>query len=204
MGNDQQPDVTLLLQQSNNGNEEAYKHLFELVYQQLKKVAHNIKYRRSEFETLNTTALVHEAYLKLSGNEAMEWESRGHFFSLASKAIRHILTDYARRKLAKKREGKKESLDDNLHIKLSYESARDLEALEQALNKLERTNPQVSKIIEYRFYTGMSIQETAEMLDISESTVKRNWAMGKLWLHREIKKIQTPQINSSTPNYGHS
>ncbi len=204
MVKDQQPDVTVLLQQSSKGDEEAYKQLFELVYQQLKKVAHNIKYRRSEFETLNTTALVHEAYLKLSGNEAMDWESRGHFFSLAAKAIRHILADYARKKLAKKRSGQKQPLDENSPIQLSYESAGDLEALEQALTRLEQTNPQVSKIIEYRFYTGMNIQETAEILDVSESTVKRNWAMGKLWLHREIEKIQSPQINTGKHFYGHS
>ena len=204
MVKDQQPNVTVLLQQSRKGDEEAYKQLFELVYQQLKKVAHNIKYRRSEFETLNTTALVHEAYLKLSGNEAMDWESRGHFFSLAAKAIRHILADYARKKLAKKRSGQKQPLDENSPIQLSYESAGDLEALEQALTRLEQTNPQVSKIIEYRFYTGMNIQETAEILDVSESTVKRNWAMGKLWLHREIEKIQSPQINTGKHFYGHS
>lgn len=185
-------DVTVLLQKSNQGDEEAYKNLFGLVYQQLKKIAHNIKYRSSENETLNTTALVHEAYLKFYGNDSVELENRRHFFSIISKAIRHILTDYARKKLAKKRERKEEPLSDKLKINLNYDSARDLEALEKALKKLEDSNPQISKIIEYRFFMGMGIQEAAQILDISESTVKRNWAVGKMWLHREIKKIEKP------------
>ena len=140
---------------------------------------------------------MHEAYLKLYGNGSIELENRRHFFSLISKAIRHILTDYARKKLAKKREGKKEALNDKLSISINNESARDLEALERALKKLEHSNPQISKIIEYRFYMGMGIQETAEILDISESTVKRNWAVGKMWLQREIKKIEQPLEKST-------
>lgn len=192
-GNDQDISVTKLLYDYNRGNEKAYDRLFSLVYNQLKKVAHNIKFRQPEFETLNTTALVHEAYLKLAGNVNIQWESRRHFYSLASKAIRHILIDYSRKKLAKKRDAPEDSIEENIQINLNYETAMDIEALEKALKKLEQQNPTISRIVECRFYGGMSIKETAETLNTSESTVKRSWAMGKLWLHREIKKIQEPQ-----------
>lgn len=192
-GNDQNISVTKLLYDYNKGNEKAYDRLFSLVYNQLKKVAHNIKFRQPEFETLNTTALVHEAYLKLAGNENIQWESRRHFYSLASKAIRHILIDYSRKKLAKKRDTPKDSIEENFQVNFTQETALDIEALEKALKKLEKQNPTISRIVECRFYGGMSIKETAETLNTSESTVKRSWAMGKLWLHREIKKIQQPQ-----------
>jgi len=193
MGNDQNISVTRLLYDYNAGNDEAYDRLFSLVYHQLKKVAHNIKFRQPEYETLNTTALVHEAYIKLAGNKEIQWESRRHFYSLASKAIRHILVDYSRKKLAKKRNAIKDRLEEHVRINLNQETAMDIEALEKALKKLEKQNQTVSKIVECRFFGGMSIKETAETLETSESTIKRSWALGKLWLHREIIKLQTPQ-----------
>lgn len=193
MGNDQHVSVTQLLDDVNKGDENAYNELFSMVYSQLKKVAHNIKFRRSEFETLNTTALVHEAYLKLAKNESLKWESRGHFYSLASKAIRHIMVDYSRKKLAKKRDSQYDMIHDQLKIDLNQEAAEDIEALELALKKLEKHNKTILKIVECRFFGGMNIEETAQALNVSPSTVKRNWAMGKLWLHHEIKKNQSTQ-----------
>lgn len=190
-GNDQF-NITQLLYDCNKGNEKAYNQLFSIVCGQLKKVTHNIKYNRSEFDTLNTTALVHEAYLKLAGNESLQWESRGHFYSIASRAIRHILADYARKKLAKKRDHQPVEINSQLNINLSQEAAEDIEALEMALKKLEEHNKTVLRIVECRFFGGMNIEETSRALNISPSTVKRSWAMGKIWLHQKIKKIQTP------------
>ncbi len=192
MRDDQQLPVTDLLDQYNQGNQQAYNELFSLVYHQLKKVAHNIKFGRSEFDTLNTTALVHEAYIKLFKHQKNNWESRRHFYSMAAKAIRHILLDHARKKLAKKRQRDEPESPAYPAMQLSFETAHDIDALEKALKKLEQYNPTVLKVIECRFYAGMSIQETAATLNISPSTVKRNWAMGRMWLHREIKKIQSP------------
>ncbi|MGM0376164.1 MAG: ECF-type sigma factor, partial [Bacteroidota bacterium] len=134
----------------------------------------------------------HEAYLKLAGNESVQWESRGHFYSIAAKAIRHILADYARKKLAKKRGSQPEEIQNHLKITLSNETAEDIEALEMALKKLEAYNKRVLQIVECRFFGGMSIEETAQALDTSPSSVKRSWAMGKVWLHQNIKKLQTP------------
>jgi RNA polymerase sigma factor (TIGR02999 family) len=193
-GNDHNNNITLLLEACNESDEKAYNQLFCLVYGQLKKVAHNIKFNRSEFDTLNTTALVHEAYLKLAGNESLQWENRSHFYSVASKAIRHILTDYARKKLAKKRDSKPDEIQNQFNINLSFETAEDIEALEMALEKLETHNKTVLKIVECRFFGGMSIEETARALNTSPSSVKRSWAMGKLWLHQKIKKMQTPRM----------
>lgn len=192
-GNDQNNYITQLLEDCNNGDEKAYNQLFSLVYGQLKKVAHNIKFNRSEFDTLNTTALVHEAYIKLAGNDALQWESRGHFYSIASKAIRHILADYARKKLAKKRDHQPVEIPNQFNINLNQEAAEDIEALEMALKKLEEYNKTVLKIVECRFFGGMNIEETSQALNISPSSVKRSWALGKIWLHQKIKQIQTPQ-----------
>lgn len=183
---DVQSEITTLLQDYHNGDKTAYDRLFKIVYGQLKKVAHNIKFHNADSYTLNTTALVHEAYLKLLSNNNVTWESRKHFYSLASKAIRQILIDSARKKLARKRTP---SHEPDHSLEMPEDTAYDIEALEYALNKLEKKYQTVSRIIEYRFYAGMTVQETADILRISPATVKRNWAMGKIWLYNEIKKL---------------
>ena len=179
-------EITQLHSKSEDGDKQLYDKLYGRVYDQLKKVAHNIKFHNSDQQTLNTTALVHESYLKLVNNKAISWESRKHFYSLAAKAIRQILIDSARKKKARKRSpGVHES-----QPALLPDSAYDVEALEHALRKMEMKYSTVSKIVEYRFYAGLTIKETAELLNISPATVKRNWAMGKMWLYREIKRME--------------
>lgn len=181
-------EVTSLLQRYKSGDKQVYDKLFKAVYHQLKKVAHNIRFHHIDYQTLNTTALVHEAYLKLLGsNASMNWENRRHFFSLAAKVIRQILIDSARKKLAQKRSSEEVQTDEGF-MEMPENTAYDVEALEKALKKLEKRFSTVSKVIEYRFYTGLTIKETAEMLDLSPATVKRNWTMGKLWLYNEIKR----------------
>ncbi|MGM0565986.1 MAG: ECF-type sigma factor [Bacteroidota bacterium] len=181
-------EITSLLQRYKSGDKQVYDKLFKAVYHQLKKVAHNIRFHHIDYQTLNTTALVHEAYLKLLGsNASMNWENRRHFFSLAAKVIRQILIDSARKKLAQKRSSEEVQTDEGF-MEMPENTAYDVEALEKALKKLEKRFSTVSKVIEYRFYTGLTIKETAEMLDLSPATVKRNWTMGKLWLYNEIKR----------------
>ncbi len=185
---DVQTEITQLLQDYHSGDKKAYDKLFNIVYAQLKKVAHNIKFHNPDNHTMNTTALVHEAYLKIVNNETITWESRQHFYSLASKAIRQILIDSARKKLALKRNSsEKNPFDDPFNM--SEETAYDIEALEYALKKLEKRYAVVSKIVECRFFVGMTVKETAEVLEISPATVKRNWAMGKMYLYHEIRKL---------------
>lgn len=181
-------EITSLLQRYKSGDKQVYDKLFKAVYHQLKKVAHNIRFHHIDYQTLNTTALVHEAYLKLLGsNASMNWENRRHFFSLAAKVIRQILIDSARKKLAQKRSSEEVQTDEGF-MEMPENTAYDVEALEKALKKLEKRFSTVSKVVEYRFYTGLTIKETAEMLDLSPATVKRNWTMGKLWLYNEIKR----------------
>jgi RNA polymerase sigma factor (TIGR02999 family) len=179
-------EITVLLTEYKEGDKQAYDKLFDMVYGQLKKVAHNIKFHNSDQQTLNTTALVHEAYIKLINSDEISWESRQHFYSLASKAIRQILIDSARKRKAKKRNPEKQELVPEQ----SSETPYDIEALEMALRKMEKKYGTVAKIIEYRFFIGLTIKETAELLQISPATVKRNWAMGKMWLYREIKNLE--------------
>lgn len=185
---DVQTDITQLLQNYQDGDKAAYDKLFNLVYTQLKKVAHNIKFHNPDNYTMNTTALVHESYLKLINNETINWKNRKHFYSLSSKVIRQILIDSARKKLARKRSAT-DHLQDDL-FNMPEETAYDIEALEYALKKLEKRYAVVSKIVECRFFVGMTVKETAEVLEISPATVKRNWAMGKMWLYYEIKKLR--------------
>lgn len=183
-------EITTLLQRYQDGDKHVYDKLFKTVYHQLKKVAHNIRFHHIDYQTLNTTALVHEAYLKLLGSDAsLNWENRCHFFSLAAKVIRQILIDSARKKLAQKRTPEEREPVDGL-MEMPEKTAYDVEALEKALKNLEKKYAIVSKVVEYRFYTGLTIKETAEMLDMSPATVKRNWTMGKLWLYNEIKRYE--------------
>lgn len=186
---DVQTEITQLLQEYQYGDKASYDKLYKIVYDQLKKVAHNIKFHNPDNYTMNTTALVHEAYIKLLNNNGVTWESRRHFYGLAAKAIRQILIDSARKKLAQKR-NPSEKIHFDEPFDMPEDTAYDVEALEYALQKLEKRFSKVSKIVEYRFFIGMTVQETAEALDISPATVKRNWAMGKMWLYNEIKRLE--------------
>lgn len=187
-------EITTLLEEYEKGHKAAYDKLFNTVYDQLKKVAHNIKFHSSDFQTLNTTALVHEAYLKLVGSTSLSWRNRRHFFSLMAKAIRQILIDGARKKTAQKR--KTNNADDTFLFDIPEKTAYDVEALEIAMQKLEKKYSTISKVIEYRFYTGMTIKETAELMNLSPATVKRNWAVGKMYLYYEIKKLGDTRTGS--------
>ena len=186
--------VTLLLDAARNGDHAALHTLFPLVYDQLRVIAHNKRLDWQGDYTLNTTALVHEAYLKLADQSQIPWEGRAHFFGVAAKAMRHLLINYAQRQRAQKRGGdvKKISLE-AFHTllqegdgPLTEERAELLTTLDEALTHLETVNERQSRIVECRFFGGMTVDETAAALSVSPRTVKRGWAMAQAWLFRYL------------------
>jgi RNA polymerase sigma-70 factor (ECF subfamily) len=166
--------------------------LLKLVYRELHRQAHRYLQKERAGHTLQTTALVHEAYLKLAGQKSVVWESRSHFFAIAATMMRRILIDYAKTKHRIRRGGVHEDLplENALTISVS-ETDFDLIALDEALNRLAANEAQLARIVELRFFSGLNVIETAEVLGISESTVKRDWRMAKAWLHRELTRAQT-------------
>lgn len=195
MSDSQQNSVTQLLDAFRAGDRGAFEQLFPLVYAELHHLA-GIQRRRWEGDdTLNTTALVHEAYLRLVDQSAPQWANRPHFMAVAATAMRQILLDYAKRKRAAKREGARhyvplheleEVLIGNADASAVLPEA--LIALEAALVRLEQHNPRQRSIVECRFFGGMTIEDTAEALALSPATVKRDWTMAQAWLYRELQQ----------------
>jgi RNA polymerase sigma factor (TIGR02999 family) len=179
-------EVTVLLAKWGQGDREALDALTPLVYNELRKLAKSYLRRERVGHTLEGTALVHEAYLRLIDQREVEWRNRNHFFALAAELIRRILVDHARARIAAKRGGN--------NIKLSLDEAMtpidekdlDLLALNDALDTLARTDAQQSRIVELRYFAGLTIEETADVLQISTATVKRDWVMAKAFLKREM------------------
>lgn len=204
MGNTSNHAVTKLLARLQEGEREAHDDLYNQVYTDLRRRAHRQRQRWNGEPTLQTTALAHEAYLKLVDQEEQSWENRSHFFAVAARAMRHILIDRARRKTAEKRGGTEAPLSlEDLREKLGREVAmtgEDAEAfvlLDEALDRLEEERPRAARGVECRFFSGMTIEETAEALDVSTATVSRDWKQAKAWLYREMKRIRRAGIESS-------
>ena len=190
-----QERVTRLLQDLRAGDSHAFDELLPLVYNELRALAHRQRRRWQGDETLNTTALVHEAYLRLVDQSSPQWMSRPHFLAIASMAMRQILLDYAKRKCAAKREGARrrvplEEVEAALKSGGDASEARSeaLLALDESLRRLEKHDPRQSRIVECRFFGGMTIDDTAEALRISPATVKRGWAMAQAWLYRGVRQ----------------
>lgn len=184
-------EITAMLQAWNDGNREALDALVPLVYRELHAQAH--RYLRGERanHTLQTTALIHEAFVRLAGQKDVKWENRAHFFGLAANMMRRILVDYAKTRHRAKRGGKDEdaALEEALSVSLetTNEATKiDLILLDEALNKLALKDEQQSRIVELRYFGGLTVEETAHVLDISTMTVKRDWNVAKAWLRREI------------------
>jgi RNA polymerase sigma-70 factor (ECF subfamily) len=182
--------VTQLLDELSRGNREAMAALMPLVYNELHKLARHHLGRERPDHTLQPTALVHEAYVRLVGQDRIHWQGRVQFYGVASQLMRRILIDYARGRCAEKRGGpiRKLSLDD---VIVSSEQAVELIALDDALSALAVVDPQQSRIVELRYFGGLTIEQTAKVLDISPATVKRDWNVAKAWLHREIEKARS-------------
>ena len=174
---------------SDNRHDDSADALLKLVYTELHRQAHRYLLKERVGHTLQTTALVHEAYLKLAQQKSVAWESRSHFFAIAATMMRRILIDYAKAKHRVRRGGVHSDLplENALTISVS-EADFDLLALDEALNRLAAKEAQLAKVVELRFFSGLDVVETAEVLGISESTVKRDWRMAKAWLHRDLTR----------------
>lgn len=174
---------------SDNRREDSDDALLKLVYAELHRQAHRYLQRERAGHTLQTTALVHEAYLKLAGQKSVVWESRSHFFAIAATMMRRILIDYAKTKHRIRRGGVQSDLPLESALTISIgETDFDLLALDEALDRLAAKETHLAKIVELRFFSGLDVVETAKVLGSSESTVKRDWQMAKAWLRRELTR----------------
>ncbi|HEV8484457.1 MAG TPA: sigma-70 family RNA polymerase sigma factor [Blastocatellia bacterium] len=179
-------EVTQLLVAWRNGDQDARDELMALVYQELHRLAHQYMSRERPGHTLQTSALVNEAFLRLAGQRDVQWQNRAHFIGIAGQMMRRILVDYARNRGYAKRGGGacQVSLDEELIV--SEERSADVVALDDALESLARLDERKSRLVELRFFGGLSIEETAEVLGVSPGTVMRDWTLAKAWLRREM------------------
>ena len=183
-------EVTQLLIDWSNGSHDALEQLFPLVYEELRRLAHRYMSRERPGHSLQTTAVVHEAYLRLIDQNHVQWQNRAHFFAIAAQMMRRILITHAQSHAYAKRGGGalKVSLDEA--AVLSQERAGELLALDEALQSLTTIDPRRSQVVELRFFGGLSNEEIAEVLKISPNTVTRDWNVAKAWLYREMSKEQ--------------
>jgi RNA polymerase sigma factor (TIGR02999 family) len=182
--------VTELLIDWGHGDKGALDRLMPLVYEELRAIARRHLRREEPDHTLQSTALVHEAYLRLVDQNRVDWQNRAHFFAVASQLIRRILVDHARRRQAGKRGGARETLALDESVAVPRDKQIDLVALDDALNDLSRLDPQQARIVELRFFGGLSIAESAKVLDVSTATVQRHWVTARAWLFRELHNGQ--------------
>ena len=176
-------DVTQLLLDWGNGNQAALERLMPLVDRELHKLAHHYMRRETPGHTLQTTALVNEVYLKLIDQRHVHWKNRAHFFALSAQLMRRILVDHARARKYAKRGGDQRRISCDEAVVVSKERSADLVALDEALDKLNSIDERKSKVVELRFFGGLTVEETAEALDVSPPTVMREWSMAKAWLY---------------------
>jgi RNA polymerase sigma factor (TIGR02999 family) len=181
-------EVTLLLQGWRDGDDKALDALLPLVYKELRRLAHfQLKGERPD-HTLQSAALVHEAYLRLVGTNAPQWESRTHFFAVAAQLMRQILVDYARRHKAAKRGAGVCTLSLEEVTILPQRTEVDVVALDDALQTLARIDARQSRVVELRFFAGLSLEEISTVLDVGSATVQRDWTAARAWLHRELSR----------------
>ncbi len=178
-------EVTLLLAEWAKGNQQALDELTPLVYKELRQLAASYLRKERQGHTLQPTALVHEAYLRLVDQKNPSWQDRSHFFGVAARLMRQILVDHARRRQAGKRAGLKVPLEEA--VSFQHERSRDLVALDSGLNALEKLDPRKCKAVELRYFGGLSMDEIAQALDVSPVTVRRDLRMAEAWLHHEMQ-----------------
>jgi RNA polymerase sigma-70 factor (ECF subfamily) len=179
-------EFTALLVEYRNGNQEAGKQLVSVVYQELRRLAQYYLHQERPDHTLQATALVHEAYMQLFSDGDCPWRDRAHFFNVAAQQMRHLLVDHARAAKAEKRYGGKLKLSLEALTGVAEESDEDLIALDEALDRLEALYPRASRAVELRFFGGLTEKETAEVLEISTATLKRDWDFARAWLYGQI------------------
>ncbi|MCA9128779.1 MAG: sigma-70 family RNA polymerase sigma factor [Planctomycetales bacterium] len=181
-----QNSITKILQEDQD--EIASEKLLPIVYQELRKLATSQMAHETPGQTLQPTALVHEAYLRLVGNEEIRWRNRGHFFAAAARSMRQILINRANQKKAFKHGGGKKRVELEGAILTDDPECDRIVALDEALDRLEQIDQRKAKIVMFRFFAGLSIDDTAKALEISPATVKREWQFARTWLHKEMKK----------------
>jgi RNA polymerase sigma factor (TIGR02999 family) len=179
-------DVTVLLQQWRDGNADALHRLMPLVYEELRRVARARLRQEQPGHTLQATALVHEAYLRLMGSRTPAPQNRTHLFAIAARLMREILVDHARRKAARKRGGTATMIALDESVRAPDVAMIDLLALDEALNELHALDPRLCRVVELRFFAGLNIDETAEALQVSTATIERDWTVAKAWLHQRL------------------
>jgi len=183
------PDISRLLLQWSEGNREALQELLPLVYDELHRQAARYLQRERVDHTLQTTALIHEAFLRLIDQRNVQWQSRNHFFAIAAQMMRRVLVDYARAKHREKRGGHEVRLPlDDVMLVAMDERGIDLMALDEALTRLAVLDEQQSRVVELRYFGGLSLEATAQALEISRATVARDWEVAKAWLRRELTR----------------
>ncbi|MDQ3010130.1 MAG: sigma-70 family RNA polymerase sigma factor [Acidobacteriota bacterium] len=180
--------ISRLLHRWSQGDRVALDELLPLVYDELRRVAHRYMAQQAPGHALQTTALIHEAYLRLAGQEEKQWENRAHFFGVAAQAMRHILVDYARAQLRDKRGGGAQQVSLDEALTLGPERGAELVALDDALVELAKLDERQSRIVELRFFGGLTEAEIAEVLQISVRTVSGDWSLARAWLLRELDK----------------
>ncbi len=178
--------VSRMVARASRGDQRALSQLMPLVYDELRRLAHGYLGRERPGQTLQTTALVNEAYLRLVKDKKQDWQTRAHFVAIAAISMRQILIERARARDAQKRGGDRARVTLDEGLVAEEQRSIDLLAVDEALNKLATIDPQRAKLVELRFFGGLTIEESAEALGISPATVKRHWAMAKAWLQREI------------------
>lgn len=183
-----QHQITVLLEQWGEGDPQALEKLTPLVYGELHRLASRYLRRERSDHTLQSTALVNEAYLKLVGQHSMRWQNRAHFFGIAAQLIRRILVDHARSRFAEKRGSSAPKLSLEEVPEAVAVRELDLVALDDALDDLAKIDPRQSRVVELRFFAGLSVEETAEVMQMSPATVKREWTAAKAWLFRQLRK----------------
>ena len=180
-------EVTLLLAKLRTGSDDAASQLLPLIYNELKRLAEFHMRRERPDHTLQPTALVHEAFLKMIGQDAAAFENRGHFFKVAAQVMRHILVDHARGRNSGKRGGLAPKVPLDERLVFSEAQSDEVLALHEALERLERLSPRQGKIVEMRYFAGLSMEEIAGVLDVSSRTVKREWTVAQAWLRKELE-----------------
>jgi RNA polymerase sigma factor (TIGR02999 family) len=180
--------VSELLEAARNGDRAAMDQLFPLVYDALRRIAHRRLGRERAGQSLTTTDLVHEAYLKLVRLDRIQWQGKAHFLAIAARAMRNILVDFAVKRRTAKRGGGAAKKELTSSLALCDAPAADVLALHEALSRLESIDPRRCRVVECRFFAGMSVEETAEAMGVSPASVKRDWVLARAWLNRELSR----------------
>jgi len=187
-------DVTRLLRQLRGGGPEVSAQIVDLIYGELRRIAGAQMRRERPSHTLQPTAVVHEAYMRLVGDQEIEWQNRAHFFALAARTMRRVLLDYARQRRAERRGGEgAKKVDIDAELLVGDNRLEDVVAVDEVLTRLAALDPAQAQIVELRFFGGLNVDETAGVMGISPSTVKREWRLAKAWLDRELASAAKPE-----------